>query len=203
MKPSVNRFLTQRALPGLLLAILLAPGVHAWAGRKETPTPGASASPKPKFDVPIPPDHGADYVKLPYFDERGRIQMYFNIQHAFREDLNHLQLTNAYMQTYDEHQAPDANVTITQGVLNLDTRVITSDVPVTVRRSDFQIVGQKMSFNTQTKVGHFSGHVHMIVFNRTEMAKATPSPTPAAKPGASPQPGTSPVGSAVPIPVSH
>ena len=172
--------------------MLLALAAQAWAGKKDTstPTPGPSGTPAPKFNVPIPIGHDAEFVKLPYFD-RGRLQMYFNIQRAFRQDLNHLQLTGAYMQTFDEHQAPDANVTITQGLLNLDTRVVTSDVPVTVRRSDFQLVGRKMVFNTQTKVGHFTGGVHMIIFNRSEMAKATPSPTPASKPGASPRPAAS------------
>ncbi|HEX4086592.1 MAG TPA: LPS export ABC transporter periplasmic protein LptC [Chthoniobacteraceae bacterium] len=168
--------------------MLLALGSQSWAGKKDTPTatPAPSGSPKPKFDVPIPPDHGADFVKLPYFDERGRLQMYFTIEHAFRVDEGHLRLTGAYMQTYDEHQSPDANVTITQGILDLNTRIITSDVPVTVRRSDFQIVGQKMVFNTQTKVGHFSGHVRMIIFNRSEMAKASPTPGASAHPAESP-----------------
>jgi hypothetical protein len=178
-----------------ILALLLTATPPAWAGRKDSPTPAPSATPAPgpKFNPPIPVNHGAVKVKLPYFDQAGRLQMFFNIQSAFRVDLNHLQLEDAYMQTYDEHRAPDANVFMTKSMLDLDTRIVTSDVPVIVRRSDFLIEGQKMVFNTQTHVGHMSGHVHMVIYNRTEMAHASPTPgpagsTPASNPGAQPQP---------------
>jgi lipopolysaccharide export system protein LptC len=109
-------------------------------------------------------------------------------------DLDHLELKNAYMQTYDEKEAPDANVFMTRSVLDLDTRIVTSEVPVIVRRSDFQIVGQKMVFNTQTRAGRMTGHVRMVIYNRQEMARATPTPGPSggatpqqAQPGATPQ----------------
>jgi hypothetical protein len=178
----------------ILLAMVVGGGSGAWAhnGVKESPAPGASGSPTPpKFNVPIPVSHDARGVKLPYFDQRGRLQMFFNIAKAYRADLQHLQMENAYMQTYDEKQAPDANVYMTFSVLDLDTRIVTSDVPVTVRRSDFEIIGQKMVFNTQTRVGHMSGHVRMLIFNREAMSSPKPSPgsSPApAAPPATPQP---------------
>jgi hypothetical protein len=181
----------------ILLALLLAGGTGAWGnnGGKRSPAPGASVSPTPpKFNVPIPVGHGAVGVKLPYFDQRGKLQMFFNIAKAYRADLKHLQMENAFMQTYDENQAPDANVYMTFSVLDLDTRIVTSDVPVTVRHSDFEIVGQKMVFNTQTRVGRMSGHVHMLIFNSQAMAAPKPSPgsSPATSPSAKPRPSATP-----------
>jgi lipopolysaccharide export system protein LptC len=74
-------------------------------------------------------------------------------------------------------------------LLDLNTRIVTSDVPVIVRRSDFEIVGQKMVFNTQTHQGRMTGHVRMVIFNRQEMGQASPSPSPSA---ASPRPLATP-----------
>jgi hypothetical protein len=136
-----------------------------------TPTP-------PKFNIPIPVGHDAEGVNLPYFDNRGRLQMYFVIARAFREDLYHLDLDDAYMQSYDDKGAPDATVYMTHSILDLNTRIVTSQVPVTVRRSDFEIVGQNMVFNTQTRQGRMTGHVRMTIYNRQDMSNASPSPTP-------------------------
>lgn len=116
--------------------------------------------------------------------------MFFNIYSALRVDLNHLSMEKAYMISYDDKGAPDTNVFMARSVLDLNTRIVTSDVPVIVRRSDFVIVGQKMIFNTQTRVGKMSGHVRMIIYNRADTAQASPSPSPS--PSASSQPSATP-----------
>jgi hypothetical protein len=158
----------------LVLAIL--PVARGSDGKKKH----ASASPTP-MNIPIPVQHDAAGMKLPYFDEHGRLQMYFNISKALRQDLGHLEMTDAYMQTYDEKGVPDANVFMNRSVLDLNTRIVTSDVPVIVRRSDFEITGQKMVFNTRTRVGEMTGHVRMVIYNRQEAAQPTPSPSRSAK----------------------
>jgi len=154
------------------------------------PRPPASPSPRPKFDVPIPPGHTAQGVTIPYADIHGHLQMLVSMKEADRTDEHHLAMTKANMQTYDEKGAPDASIYMTRSVLDLDTRIVTSDVPVVVRRSDFVIVGQKMVFNTQTHIGHMSGHVRMVIYNRQEMSNATPSPSPG--PATAPAPAASP-----------
>lgn len=187
--------LTSRRISALILmTALVAGGSLARAGKKEGPmdSSGAatSASPTPtppKFNVPIPVNHDAHGVTIPYFDDKGKLQMFFSIKKAIRVDLGHLALERAYMQSYDDKGTPDANVFMTRSVLDLNTRIVTSDVPVTVRRSDFEIVGQKMIFNTQTRAGHMSGHVQMIIYNRQDTSPASPSPSAPAKPSATPQ----------------
>jgi hypothetical protein len=178
---------------------LLAGTPLARAGKKQADTDAtpanAAASPTPtppKFTVPIPVGHDAEGFRMPYFDNRGRLEMYFNIKKAVRADLNHLNLENAFMQTYDDKAAPDANVYMSRSVLDLNTRIVTSDLPVTVRRADFEIVGQKMTFNTQTRIGHMSGHVRMIIYNHQEMSQSPPSASPTPAPSAAPQPSATP-----------
>ncbi|MGA3170066.1 MAG: LPS export ABC transporter periplasmic protein LptC [Chthoniobacteraceae bacterium] len=184
MKPSgKNHGIYAATLLAISLAISLA-GALAW---------GDSASPAPttpRFNVPIPVDHDARGVRLPYYDDRGKLQMYFIIDKAYRADDSHLDMKNAYMQTYDDKGTPDASVFMTRSVLDLNTRIVTSDVPVIVRRSDFQITGQKMVFNTQTHKGKMSGHVRMIIYNRQAANKPAASPSPAA--GTSPRPKSTP-----------
>jgi len=145
------------------------PGSSPAAKSARTPTP---------LNIPIPVGHDAETVKLPYFDVHGKLQMTFYITKALRLDPDHLDLTEAYVQTYDDKGAPDLGVSMTRSKLDLTTRIVTSDLPVTVYNSDFQIAGQKMSFNSQTHTGHMSGHVHMVVYN-LQGATGAPSPSPA------------------------
>jgi hypothetical protein len=169
-----------------MIALFIAPTL-ADAGKKKDSgkaNPSASASPTPRFDLPIPPGHDAHGVTIPYFDAQGRLEMFFSIKMAFREDLDHLRMEKAFMQTYDDKGMADANVFMSRSVLDLNTRIVTSDVPSFVRRSDFEIVGQKMIFNTQTHVGRMWGHVRMTIYNHQEVS--APSPTPATSPAASP-----------------
>jgi len=202
MKPSAKSQAPRRApIPLILSVLLLLPILLALSSasandsKKSSASPGASPSPSaPKFNIPIPVKHDAEGVKLPYYDNHGRLQMYFNITKAIRLDLGHLEMKNAYMQTYDDKGTPDANVFMSRSVLDLNTRVVTSDVPVVVRRSDFQIVGQNMVFSTQTRRGQMSGHVRMTIYNRQATAQPTPAPAshPSSKPASTPSPSSSP-----------
>jgi hypothetical protein len=189
----------------VLLPLLMAGGIARAHTSRPSPSPGGSASPTPpKFNIPIPMGHNAKGVDLPFFDN-GKLQMYFVIRKAFRVDINHLDMTHAYMQTYDEKETPDVTIYMTRCLLDLNTRVITSEVPVDIRRSDFEITGEKMVFNTQTHIGRLSGHVRMTIYNRQSTAGgASPSPAPAAvtpvavtpvaaaSPSPAPKPGATP-----------
>jgi hypothetical protein len=184
----------------VLLPLLAAGGIARAHTSKPSPSPGAGADTAPRFNIPIPIDHNAKGVDLPFFDN-GKLQMYFVIRKAFRVDINHLDMTHAYMQTYDDKETPDVTIYMTRCLLDLNTRVITSEVPVDIRRSDFEITGQKMVFNTQTHVGRLSGHVQMTIYNRQTIAGgASPSPSPASpathaaavSPSPAPKPGATP-----------
>jgi hypothetical protein len=183
--------LCRSLLPALLLLPLLLAGGPAFAHSKSSPSPGASATPTPpKFDVPIPVDHVWKGVDFPFSSE-GKLQYYFVIRKAFRVDPNHLDMTSAYVQTYDDKQVPDITVYMAHCVLDLNTRVVTSDVPVTVQRTDFKVTGDKLVFNTQTHVGRLTGHVRMIIYNlKSTSGLSSPSPTPSQSPA--PQPSAQP-----------
>jgi hypothetical protein len=190
MKLFARNLRATRFLGILLLLPILMPGGIAEAHSRKSPSPIPGASPTPpKLEIPIPVSHNAKGVDLPFFTN-GKLQMYFVIRKAFRADLGHLDMYHAFMQTYDEKETPDVAIYMTRSLLDLNTRIITSQVPVTLRRSDFEITGQKMVFNTQTHIGRLSGHVHMIIYNlQSATGAASPSPSKAAtSPSPSPKP---------------
>ena len=161
MKPSANipskagRLRAFRLL--VLLAVLALPAGRSSADGKA-----------PDLNVPIPINHGAKGVKLPYFDEKGRLQMDFSIGSAYRVDNDHLRMEMVKMQTYDESGKVEMVVDLKTSVLDLVTHIVTSDNPVTIRRSDFQINGDTMQFDTGTKSGKIVGKVRMLIFNTGE-----------------------------------
>jgi len=57
-------------------------------------------------------------------------------------------------------------------MFDLNTRVFSSEDPVTIRRTDFEVTGAHMTFDTQTRLGKFVGPVRMLVFNLGEEKSA-------------------------------
>jgi lipopolysaccharide export system protein LptC len=126
------------------------------AESKETPT----------LDLPLPVGHEAKGIKLPYFDEQGKLEMNFVIGRAKRLDEKRLQMANVIVEMYDTDGAPEMKIDLPESVLNLDTHVITSKSPVTIERSDFRIKGEGMRFNAETRQGELQGNVRMLIYDR-------------------------------------
>jgi len=152
MKPSANFFAT-----GLVAFFFMVNGEPKLKGGPENHPPG--------LDIPIPPGHSALGVKLPYYNEQGKLQMDFSIDAAFRVDDVHLQMKLVKMQTYDDDGKLEMTIDMPSSVLDLNTRVVTSDKPVKIRRTDFEITGDTMQFNTATRSGKIIGKVRMLIFN--------------------------------------
>lgn len=130
-------------------------------------TPGATP---PRFNVPIPLGHDAKGITLPYFDKLGKLQMDFSIGTASRVDNDHLEMKFVHVNTYDEKGTLDLMVDLFTCVLDLNTRVVTSESPAKIQRSDFEIIGRTMTFDTQAKTGKMKGKVRMLIYNRSEVA---------------------------------
>jgi len=123
------------------------------------------------LDVPIPIQHGAKGIKLPYFDGNGKLQMDFSIQSAFRTDTDHLEMKGVIMQTYDENGQSEMLINLPSSILDLATRIVKSDEPFTLRRTDFEITGDTMQFDTVTKSGKIIGNVRMLIYHLSDMTK--------------------------------
>jgi len=166
-----------RHLPGLRRALSLALAVCVLAlgsvpGEAKSKKSKASPSPTPTpatgekpFDVPIPINHDAKGVRIPIYTPEGTLQMMFESEIAFRVDVRQLRLTQLKIETYDEDGKSDMFIDMPKSMFDLKTRVFSSVDPVTIRRTDFEVTGGNMTFDTQTRLGKFTGPVRMLVFN--------------------------------------
>ncbi len=166
----------------LSFVLLLAGSCVAIAGerkhRKGTPSgsPGAPREELGLKNIPLTVGHEAKGLILPNYDLQGHLLGRFEAATAARIDEDHVRFTNLKMTTFDEREQLDFKVNMPDAVLNLETRVIDSNARTKIKRADFEIAGDRMSFNTMTKLGKLSGNVHMTLFNQKEIAG------PAAKP---------------------
>jgi lipopolysaccharide export system protein LptC len=120
-------------------------------------------------DVPLTVGHEAKGLVLPNYDRQGKLVGRFEAETANRLDEDHVHFTNLVMTTFDAHEKPDYHVNMPNAVLNLETRVIVSDKRTKVKRADFEIAGDAMQFSTMTHQGTLTGHVHMTIYNQSEL----------------------------------
>jgi hypothetical protein len=144
--------------------------------RKAAPTPDASKEELGLKNIPLTIGHEAKGLVLPNYDLQGHLLGRFEAATAARIDENHVHFKNLKMVTYDQQEKPAFNVDMADATLNLETRVIDSKQRTMVKRTDFEIAGDTMQFNTLTHQGTMAGNVQMTIFNQKEIAG------PAAKP---------------------
>jgi hypothetical protein len=135
--------------------------------RKKQPAEGKE-EPKKEDTVPLPIGHEAKGLVLPDYDLRGILANRFFAGVAKRLDDNHLQMRDLKMTTYNE-QKPDLQIDMSDSVLDLKTRIISSQRRSTVRRSDFEIAGDRMEFDTMKKQGTMWGNVKMTITGQSEL----------------------------------
>jgi hypothetical protein len=58
-------------------------------------------------------------------------------------------------------------------VLDLKTRVLTSQERTTVKRADFNIVGDSVEFDTGTRTGRMVGNVKMVISDQSHLMEKT------------------------------
>ncbi len=146
---------------------LVSSSAHA-KRQKNAPPP----SPKEELglkNIPLTVGHEAKGLVLPNYDLKGHLLGRFEAATASRLDEDHVHFTNLKMTTFDDHEKPDFNIDMTEGVLNLETRVITSKARTKIKRTDFEIAGDAMQFSTLTHQGTLTGNVHMTVFKQSQL----------------------------------
>ena len=133
---------------------------------------------KGKMTLPLIEGHDAKGLKIPYFDARGNLQMVFTIGVASRLDPDHVKMADLQVETFGDDGEREMTIELPASVLDLNTRVLSSKTPVTIRRDDFEITGQSMEFNTKTKQGELAGNVRMLIFDLEGEAAPAPAVQP-------------------------
>jgi hypothetical protein len=158
----------------------LAPHMSAQSkGRKGKPlakaTPNSSPGEQSLANIPLPIGHEAKGLVLPDFDGEGHLRGKFEAGTAHRIDQEHIGFAHLKITTYTPEDQPDLRIDMSTSVLDLKTRILSSKARTTIQRSDFNIAGDSVEFDTNSKTGRLIGNVKMVITDKSHLT-ATPSP---------------------------
>jgi hypothetical protein len=155
------------------------PGQEEKAAKKSGKDKGAKAKDKKgdkkkddeegdsgRMSLPIQKGHDSFGLKIPYENADGVLQMIFKVGRASRVDENHVQMADLEVETFDDEGKSEMVIDLPVSILDLNTRVLTTDSQVTIRRADFEITGSSMEFDTKTKHGRLAGNVRMLIYEQ-------------------------------------
>ena len=156
----------------LMCAVMAAPQVSAQAkGRKKGGRAKAAQSASPGerslTNIPLPIGHEAKGLVLPDFDVNGRLRGKFEAGTAHRIDQEHVGFQHLKITTYTPESQPDLQIDMHTSVLDLKTRILSSQERTTIQRSDFNIAGDSVQFDTNSKTGRLIGNVKMVITDKS------------------------------------
>ena len=163
----------------VLSVVISAPPVFGQSkGRKKrtrtTATPSGSPGEQSLTNIPLPIGHEAKGLVLPDFDANGHLRGRFEAGTAHRIDQEHIGFQQLKITTYTPESQPDLQIDMNTSVLDLKTRVLSSQERTTIQRSDFNIAGDSVQFDTNSRTGRLIGNVKMVITDKSHLT-AKPS----------------------------
>jgi hypothetical protein len=172
----VSRIYVPWLLSILFLSILFTPlfakptgGKKKQKGEAATLTPTPSPGEQSLTNIPLATGHEAKGLILPDFDSEGRLRGKFEAGTAHRIDEDHIGFRDLKITTYTPEQQRDLEVDLRTSILNLKTRILTSQERTIVRRADFNIEGDSVRFDTVARTGRLVGNVKMIITDKSHL----------------------------------
>jgi hypothetical protein len=138
-------------------------------------TPSAAPGEQSLTNIPLPIGHEAKGLVLPDFDGDGHLRGKFEAGTARRIDQEHIGFEHLKITTYTPQDQPDLKIDMSTSVLDLTTRILSSKTRTTIQRTDFNIAGDSVEFDTNNKTGRLVGNVKMVITDKSHLS-ATPSP---------------------------
>jgi len=171
-RASVSRLLSICALPIVLCVITAAPNVCGQSKgykKKGHTTAKTSGSPAEQTltNIPLPIGHEAKGLVLPDFDTEGHLRGKFEAGTAHRIDQEHIGFHQFMNTTYTPEKQADLQIDMSTSVLDLTTRILSSKERTRIQRSDFNIAGDSVQFDTNTKTGRLVGNVKMVITDKS------------------------------------
>ncbi|MDB6148457.1 MAG: hypothetical protein JWO45_2121 [Spartobacteria bacterium] len=146
-------------------------------GKKKGNTAIPSATPangeQSLTNIPLPIGHEAKGLVLPDFDLEGHLRGKFVAGSARRIDEEHVGFRDLKITTFTDENKIDLQIDMQTSVLDLKTRVLTSQERTTVKRADFNIVGDSVEFDTGTRTGRMVGNVKMVISDQSHLMEKT------------------------------
>lgn len=154
-----------------ILSSAVLAGEKSKAGAKAKPEPKPSPTEVGLTSIPLPVGHVAKGLTLPDFDLQGHLLGRLDAGTAKRLDLEHVQFTGLKVTTFTPENQVDLVIDMSDSILNLKTKVLSSERQTSINRADFKIVGDTMKFDTVSRISTMVGNVKMVVMgNRSKLA---------------------------------
>jgi hypothetical protein len=175
----VNRLYLRRVLSFWVASVLMCVVIAASqvsgqskGGKKKagtSATVGGSPGDQSLTNIPLPIGHEAKGLVLPDFDGDGRLRGKFEAGTAHRIDQEHVGFQHLKITTYTPQSQPDLQIDMKTSVLDLKTRILSSQERTTIQRSDFNIAGDSVQFDTNSKTGRLSGNIKMVITDKSHL----------------------------------
>jgi hypothetical protein len=180
-RPYLRRVLSIWLTSLLMCVVVAAPQVSGQSkGRKKRTGTSAKAGGSPPeqtlTNIPLPIGHEAKGLVLPDFDTEGRLKGKFEAGTARRIDQEHVGFQHLKITTFTPESQPDLRIDMQTSVLDLNTRILSSQERTTIQRSDFNIAGDSAQFDTNAKTGRLIGNVKMVITDKSHLT-AKPNTT--------------------------
>ena len=142
-------------------------------GRKGKPRgkagPSSSAGEQSLTNIPLPIGHEAKGLVLPDFDGDGHLRGKFEAGTARRVDEEHVGFEQLKITTYTPEDQQDLRIDMSTSVLDLKTRILSSKARTTIKRADFNIAGDSVEFDTNSRTGRLVGNVKMVITDKSHL----------------------------------
>ena len=106
---------------------------------------------------------------LPDFDGEGHLRGKFEAGTAHRIDQEHVGFEHLKITTYTPEDQPDLKIDMSTSVLDLKTRILSSKERTTIQRADFNIAGDSVQFDTNSRTGRLIGNVKMVITDKSRL----------------------------------
>jgi hypothetical protein len=131
--------------------------------------PSVSPGEQSLTNIPLPIGHEAKGLVLPDFDGEGHLRGKFEAGTAHRIDQEHIGFQHLKITTYTPESQPDLQINMSTSVLDLNTRILSSQERTTIQRSDFNIAGDSVHFDTNSRTGRLIGNVKMVITDKSHL----------------------------------
>jgi hypothetical protein len=142
-------------------------------GKNKAAIPGATGSPGEQSltNIPLPIGHEAKGLVLPDFDLDGRLRGKFVAGSATRLDQDKIGFCDLKITTFKEANQVDIEIVMLTSTFDLTTKILSSGERTTISRTDFNIVGDSATFDTNARTSRIIGNVKMVITDTSHIAE--------------------------------
>jgi hypothetical protein len=156
----------------LLVASLQAtdPGSKDQASKKASAVVTNEPAKSAPIDIPIPVGEPVSGIKIPQYDESGKISMTLLAGKARKLDDSKVEFENLKI-SFTDKEGKEILVEIPHALLDTETKLLTADSKTVITRDDFDLNGEKAEFDTVSRTGRFIGRVRASFRNDFTLGK--------------------------------